>query len=549
MRPALAVVAVALAVLSTVRYAHDRTARGAANQFLTGFDVPYRHPDEAATLPLVPVADLGAEVVGDIALSDAFGSVRLADLTPEQRVHALRATERVEDELVAAREIALDALATRPGWAEHWTVLGELVYAEQRRSPGANDLRLWEGPLLTSIEYFPGNDAAGRFVSTAYLENWPDLPGAMRQRAVAGFGLSLRDPGFASMAFPVIVEALGPDRAISLLPHQGVTLLAAFDALAKGGDITRAATLYQMWESAEWADRVRELREIERRASMNDVERQREIAADWLSRHAPIDFDTPAGCSQELRVLQLAVNDRIGGWQSDPRATVVRFFLNRRIHPGTGGAKGIETAPGGAIIATVVNSLSGVPDPIRARARLLGGDVEGAQSIFERSDSAGSFEWTPFLLDLASYRMAQNSLDAARAALGAVALSARNECDAVVLRRRLAALDGSTDNTPVPVTMSMPPSAWSSTGSLSLCLDPDATSIHNLATTVDAPSPVLVAWGWNDGRHGILQLDAGKTAVRVATAGRAGHQVLHPVVDGDGDHGGRGSIGIVKSEG
>lgn len=526
MRRALAAVAVALAVLAIARYEHDRTARLPANQFLTGFDVRFRHPDDAATLPLVPAADLGAEIVGDIALSDAFGSVHLADATPEQRAHALRATERVGEELVAAREITLDALATRPGWAEHWTVLGELVYAEQRRSAQAGDFRAWEGPLLTSIEYFPGNDAAGKFASTAYLENWPDLSEAMRERAVMGFRQSLHDPGFAAMAFPVVIEAVGVDRAISLLPQEGVTLRAAFDALSKGGDIARAATLYQMWESAEWSDRVKELGELERRARMNDVERQREIAMDWLSRHSPGDFDTTAGREQELHVLQLAVNDRIGAWQSDPRATVVRFFLNRRMHPGSGGARGIETAPGGAVIATVVNSLSGVPDPVRARARLLGGDVEGAQAIFERSDSAGSFEWTPFLLDLASYRMAQNSLDAARAALTALALSARGECDAVVLRRRLAALDGSTENAPVPVTLALPPTAWSSTDSLSLCLDPEATSVHELATTVDSTAPVLVAWGWNDGRHGILQLDAGKTTVRVATAGRGGRQVF-----------------------
>jgi hypothetical protein len=526
MRRVLAATAIVLAVLAVVRYAGDRERRGAANRFMTGFDVPARHPDEAATLPLVPSADLGADVVGDVALSDALGSVHLADASPEMRQRVLRATERVGEEIDAARDITLDALAARPGWAEHWSVLGELAYAAQRRSGGANDFRLWESPLQTSIDYFPGNDAAETFVSTAYLENWPDLPDAMRERAVAGFRQSLRDPGFASMAFPVLIEAVGVDRAISLLPQEGVTLRACFEALAKGGDITRAATLYQMWESAEWANRVKDLRELEHRAGMRDVERQRELASDWLSRHSPVDFDTPAGRAQELRVLQLAVNDRIGAWQSDPRATVVRFFLNRRIHPGIPGARGIETAPGGAILSTVVSSLTGVPDPIRARARLLGGDVEGAQSILERSDSAGSFEWTPFLLDLASYRMAQNSLDAARAALEALAPAARGECDAVILRHRLAALDGSTLSASVPITRSLPPAAWSSTGSLALCLDPEVASIHNLDTTVSAAAPVLVSWGWNDGRHGILQLDAGKTTVRVATAGLSGRQTF-----------------------
>src|SRR5258706_15982867 len=74
--------------------------------------------------------------------------------------------------------------------------------------------------------------------------------------------------------------------------------------------------------------------------------------------------------------------------------------------------------------------------------------------------------------------------------------------------------------------MSLPASAWSSTGSLSLCLDSEAATVRDLVATIDAASPVLVAWGWNDGRHGIFQLDAGRTTVRVSTTGRAGRQVF-----------------------
>jgi hypothetical protein len=526
MKRIVALVAAVLAIASVTRYEGDRSARNASMHFLSDFDVALRHPEIAATIPLVPAADLGAEVIGDVTLADSLGSVNLADATPELRGRWLRAIERVPDELTRARAITLDALATRPGWPEHWAVLGEIEYASQRRVGGASDFRRWEEPLRTSLAYFPGSDAASTFLSTAYLENWPSLTDAMRSRAVSGFRRALLDPGFASMAFPVLIEAVGIDHAITLLPQDPATLRAAFDALAKGGDITRAAAVYQMWESSEWRARVEELHEIESRARMSDVERQRELAQNWLARHSPADFDSPAGRDQELRVLQLAVNDRIGPWQSDPRASVVRFFLNRRIVPGSSGARGIETAAGGAVVSSVVSSLSGVPEPIRARARLLGGDVEGAQSIFERSDSAGSFEWTPFLLDLASYRMAQNSLDTARAALEALAPAARGECDSVVVHRRLAALDGSSAGTAIPASTALPPTAWSSNGSLSLCIDPDAATIHQLVTAVEAPRPVLVAWGWNDGRQGILQLDAGRTVVRVATTGRAGRQTF-----------------------
>src|SRR4030088_2252441 len=99
MKRLVAIAAAFLAIAAVMRYEGDRSARNAAGQFLTDFDVSPRHPEIAATLPLVPAADLGAEVIGDVALADALGSVNLADATPELRARWLRAIEHVPDEL------------------------------------------------------------------------------------------------------------------------------------------------------------------------------------------------------------------------------------------------------------------------------------------------------------------------------------------------------------------------------------------------------------------------------------------------------------------
>src|SRR5258708_36019818 len=131
----VAAVAIILVIVSAVRYGSDLRDRKPAERFLVSFDVAARRPAEAATLGLVPAADLGANVIADIALSDAVGTVRLADASPDLRARWLRAVEHVDDELVAARNLALDALAERPGWPAHWSMLGELVYASQRRGP------------------------------------------------------------------------------------------------------------------------------------------------------------------------------------------------------------------------------------------------------------------------------------------------------------------------------------------------------------------------------------------------------------------------------
>jgi hypothetical protein len=78
----------------------------------------------------------------------------------------------------------------------------------------------------------------------------------------------------------------------------------------------------------------------------------------------------------------------------------------------------------------------------------------------------------------------------------------------------------------MPATASLPAAAWSTNGSLSVCIDPEAGAVREIATSVEAPAPTLVAWGWNDGREGILQLDAGRTTIRVATSSHAGRQAF-----------------------
>src|SRR5258708_19052934 len=217
----VAAVAIILVIVSAVRYGSDLRDRKPAERFLVSFDVAARRPAEAATLGLVPAADLGANVIADIALSDAVGTVRLADASPDLRARWLRAIEHVDDELVAARNLALDALAERPGWPAHWSMLGELVYASQRREPHTPkpaEARLWQEPLRVALTYFPGDDGAATFASTAYLETWPELSADIRARAAAGFRRALLDPEFSTRTFPVLIEATGAEDAISLLP-------------------------------------------------------------------------------------------------------------------------------------------------------------------------------------------------------------------------------------------------------------------------------------------------------------------------------------------
>lgn len=520
----LAIIALSLALASFGYYWHDRTGRRPAENFLTTFEIAERRPAEAATLALVPAADLAANVVADIALSDAFGVYQLGDASPELRARWLRAVESIDDEILAAREITLDAAANRPGWAVHWSMLGKLVYAWQRRHPlatTASDAPYWYEPLRLGLLYSPGNESTATTFATASLERWPELPASARADATPVFARAFVDPEFASSALPMVVQAIGRDQALALLPKGPRTLRAAFATLARIDDVAGAVAIYRLWETAEWQSRVRDLQLLEERARLRDVESLRRMSIDWMNQHPASDFDTPAARKQLIRVLQLTMNDREGHWQRDARGAALRFLLDHRMRPGRSPGSGIEIVEGGTAIGEAMNALDAVPDPMRARARLLAGDIFGAESLLHRSDSNGALEWTPFLLDLARFRIAQNLPDAAQTALDNLALAARNECEVLLVRRQLARARSSAAQPTIEtqtVDANLLAGSWSSSGQLSICIDPDTAPRSALAVTFEAPTPALVSYGWNEGRRASLFVPAGRVRLAVPLA-------------------------------
>jgi hypothetical protein len=526
----VSIVAAVFLILSTVRYASDVFGRRAAERFLVDFDVTARRPAEAATIPYAPSADLAANLVADIALEDALGTVSLGDMTPDMRDRWLRAVERVDDELIAARDIALTSASERPGWAYHWAMLGRVVYTAQRRredAPTDAEAREWQTPMAASMRYAPGDFSNTTLAASAYLEMWPFLGDHARNEGMHTIRRALLDATFAARELIFVLGVLGRDETVSLLPNEPHTLRAAVNALAGNGDMAGATAVYRRWETAEWSSRSADLGEIERRAQMNDVEALRSMTSDWLARHPASDFDTAEGRRQVMRVLQLSVNDHIGSWSGDARAAAVSFLLDGRVTPSRT-HQGIETTPGGFAIANAVSALTAVPEPIRARAHLLSGDIYDAEAIFQRSDTAGSFEWTPFLVDLATYRLSQEMPDAARAALESLAPAARNECNALIAGRDVARATGAK-NREQEIAALLPSldapiaaSQWSRDGSLTLCVDPDLASARQLTTVLGAQQPALIEFGWNGGRRGTLPIPAGRTALVVPLTGLSG---------------------------
>ncbi len=471
-----------LALVSVRVYQRDLSTRRRTEQFFTLFTLDQRRPLDWDSLPLSPSGDWTAGIAASSSLSDATEDVPLSRMTPRMRRLWLDSASKVGDELAAAEVLVRQAIAERPGWAYYRFLLGELVYVRMNREQD-RDLALhperWAVPLREAAAGAPGDDWIWRFLAGSYLETWQVVPESARPAAAEVLKRGFLDPDFVSSGLAPAILLLGRDRALGLVPDEAASLKTAFSVLAGRGDIEGAALVERRRESAERAERRADLAKIDERFRLGDTDGLRAACNAWIAKHSILEFDDPAGRQDVARVLERWPPDDPGTWAADPRGAIVRFFLDGRENGAP--AKGLESA---------LSALSGVPDYIQARVLLLSGDEPGAEELARHSPSAGSFEWTRYVLDLARACLRRGDGAAARRALERLPPNALGECEALIVRRDVALAIGDRDaassadrdltsatglsRPPDPTAGSrvISPSEWLSPGNLSLCLDP-----------------------------------------------------------------------------
>jgi len=495
---------VALAAISVLSYLRDLQSRRPVEDFVRRFHVQERRPEYAQTIRYAPASDLAGEVAADVTLQDALGRIFFADVSPDIRRLWIETLGALDDELDSARELLLDAVAKRPGWPYHRSLLGMIEYVRARRHVqlGAAPDR-WLRPLELAIPAAPADPSAATFAAAALIEAAPHRGGIDLSRALPIFGAALRDPSFVSEHYLDLVDLAGHEAVWRLLPDAPSPLRAAVQAEASTGDVEAAAVLYPRWERAELRLRESDLRAAELRAERDDVERVRSACVLWAQRHPIFDFDTVAGRRIAAAILALWPNEP-GSWLSDPRSDFVRFFLER---------PDAEVAPAVARAAAV---LSDVPPPIAARAALRGGDLYTAQTLARTSETRGSFEWTPFYVELAYAQLRAGHAREANAALDSIAPAAQGECDVALAR---AAAGG-----PAPVIASQyRAGAWSQ-NSLPLCIDRAARTLIARWSVADAPA--LIDYGFDEGRTATMLLHPGENAIALPLEGRSGRHIF-----------------------
>jgi hypothetical protein len=504
---------IALAAAATLHFVADDRKREPIDAFVSRFKVAERRPAHEETIRYAPAADLAAEVAADVALQDNIGTVNLTSMDLEARELWIEAVAHYDEELVVARELLLDAIRDRPGWPFHRALLGEIEFAR------AGAASRWLPPLESAMRGSPGEDSFATFTATAVIEAWPVLNEGTRARGRSVFGRAMRDPQFVRASYLDLVEILGHDAVFSLVPDSAAALRAAMNAEAEVADVEATAQLFPRWERAEWRERDEDLRQVETRARLGDTLGLRRECSEWMARHSITDFDARAGRQQVARLLELWP-DEPGSWANDGRSTLIAYFLDGR-------RKSID----GRTIARAAAWLSDVPRPLAARAALAGGDVYAAEALARSSDTAGSFEWTRFYVELAEHHLRARNVDGAAAALSRVAPAAQNECDVLVARRAVSRAAGK------PLPRAGDPDTYTredwARNRLPVCID---GNVRSFAARFEVSEiPALVSYGLNDGRLATILFRPGIATVTVPLDGIAGRRIFfyHLVAGGE----------------
>lgn len=507
------------AALAVTVWRGDEAERRRGDDFARRFALDERKPEWPAQARVQSTWDLALGTMADAAAEDATASVRWNALSFDERQVWLEAQARMGEEIGAARDLALHALAARPGWAFHREAIGTLTYLEARRrdmAGAATAAGKWSRALELAGAAAPGFDGSFTLLAGACLETWGSLDEATRARARGFLSRAFLDDAFARRAFLTARSALSESEAAALVPERASSLRAARESLGRDADAAEAAALLKRETSARARESAAALSRLERSVARGDDRDALVAAREWYYLAPLRDRDTDAGRREAERALALWPPQVSEGWRSDPRADMVRFLAEGRLAEGARGAvsRGIAAFPD-------------APEPVRALGRLFAGDRYGWERLLRESETVGSFEWTPFLTALARFEREGGRPDAAARAIGMLAGPALEECAVLRERREIARArrdEGEAAHLAARLE-SARAASWRAAESatapaVSLCVDPDADGASVLRVHVRTNRPAIVAWGWNGGRSD-WHLVSGEETLRVPLAGVA----------------------------
>ncbi len=417
----VATACLALAATSIASYRNDLASRATTNAFVRDFELNLRRPAVATTVALTPRFDVSADVLADTTLRDALLSVNLSEAEPAVRSSWIKAMSRMDDQFLAAESLALQAIAARPGWPYHQSLLGQLVYLRASRSfdPAlTTHIEQWRIPLRQAATDAGSDITLWQSLALGYLQTWPGMSTGDRQDSPPVFRRAFAAPEFVKALFAAAIQLLGIRDAVSILPDEPKPLWEAFQQIVQSGDVDSAWLVHQRWDIAEWKERSDDLTEIELHGKRGDVDDARDLCQAWTAQHSIWSYDSPAAHRQVSRLLEMWPAGRQGSWDRDGRADVLRYLIDKR-----------QKYASGPSLERTLDALDGVPSATRAQIMLMAGNASSARSIANASDDLGSLAWTPYLLSAARDARKRGDPVEAQRLLALISPAAAGECD------------------------------------------------------------------------------------------------------------------------
>lgn len=506
----LALAALLLTGASVLHEAAEARGRREVERFLASFALDRRRPDLAATARVEGSADLAMQVAVRATVLDLAGSASIGKLDPELRTLWLRSVDRLPEEEAAARGLALRSVASRPAWAFGAEALAELVLAgEWREPPAERRVERWQRPLAHAVLWAPSEPLIRSIWAASLLERWPALDEEARRDGENVVRTALVDDRFVAQSLPAVAATLGVEKTLALLPDSAKLLAIARQAMA-GSGFEVAVRLHERWEAAERVERKAAVERISTFLSSERLDRAAEAGRTFLQEHPVEVFDDAQGWEEARLVLKAVADGRHGAWSSDPRGALIRYFL----------AAPERLEPGPALL-NAASGLMGIPEPVRARLFLAGGDTYGWRKLFDDAEGSLSSQWIPFLTDLARRLLAAEDPVGAEAVVRRIPRHSAAECEVVLVRREVArvredaaALSALAALHDEAFPESISTKSWPANGgagTLGVCVDPERDSGRELVVRVKSPAPSLQWWGWDGGRRGTVLVDGEKT--------------------------------------
>jgi hypothetical protein len=266
-RLAAAAVALALALVPIARQRALAARQEQMTAWLAGSGVT--PPREIEHEPDPGRVDLRA---ARASLAAELDPVRRSDLPPAEEAHQRTAGSA---RMAATARLAGEALAERPAAWEAAMVMGAATYLSWSQ---ARDPRLftaapaWERPLETATALAPGRDEAARLLAAAYLELWPVLSPAKRDRERRLLAAVFTDPAaFASLIGPWLVTAANREEAFAPVPQNPEAWAKLQQIYAQQADWQGFCAARERWDLALQASLTGRLAAAEERRASSDA--------------------------------------------------------------------------------------------------------------------------------------------------------------------------------------------------------------------------------------------------------------------------------------